>query len=139
MPLQVISSIRRIFHLFKVSITASLTQLLLASVIEEVYYKVRCDFHPFMQLWGEWLASTAWNKINFENIYWISVATVITLVCNCLVTIFLLNKSHPRASHNYKKRRWTNSMQISSTGIVFVASVSLIFLSYSILLIHSAV
>lgn len=92
MPLQKISLIRRIFHLFKVSVTASLTQLLLASVKEEVYYKVRSDFRPFMQLRGQWLASTAWNKINFENIYWISVATVISLVYNCLVTIFLLNK-----------------------------------------------
>lgn len=138
MPLEKISFIRRIFHLFKVSVTASLTQLLLASAIEEVYYKVRSDFHPFMQLWGQWLASIAWNKINFENIYWISVATVISLVCNCLVTIFLLNKRYPRASNKYKKRRWTNSMQISSAGIIFVASVSLIFYPNSILLIHSA-
>lgn len=139
MPLQKISLIRRILHLFKVPVTASLTQLLLAFVIGEVYYKVRSDFRLFMQLWGQWLAGTAWNKINFEDIYWISVATVIRLVCNCLVTIFLLSRRHPRAPNNYKKRRWTNSMQISSTGIVFVASVSLIFPSNSILLIHSAV
>lgn len=131
--------VRRILHLFKASATACLTQLLLAFAIEEVYYKVRSDFHLLKQPQGQWLGSTVWNKISFEVDYWISVATVIGLVCYCLGTIFHLNKRYPRASNNYKKGRRTNSVQIFATGIVFVFSVSLICPTNSILLIHSPV
>lgn len=131
--------VRRILHLFKAPTTASLTQLLLVFVTEVAYYKVRSDFHLLRQPRGQWLASKVWNKINFEDDYWISAATVICLVCYYLGTIFHLNKKYPRASNDYKMGRQTKSMQISATEIVSVSSVSLICPTNSILLIHSPV
>lgn len=95
--------VRRILCLFKAPTTASLTQFLSAFVTEEVYYKVRSDFHLLKQPGGQWLASTTWNKINFEDSYWISVATVIGLVCCCLGIILRLNKTYPKAPNNGKK------------------------------------